>query len=69
MFQIVDFSSINDLKFTYVRLQFQNFFPGVIPPDPHDKGEGRGREGRGRREGRGGEGRGGEGRGGMGWDG
>jgi hypothetical protein len=56
VFQIVDFSSINDLKFTYVHLQFQNFFPGVIPPDPHDKGEGR--------EGKGGEGR--EGRGGMG---
>jgi hypothetical protein len=66
MFQIVDFSSINDLKFTYVRLQFQKFFPGVIPPDPHDKGEGRGREGR---EGRGGEGRGGEGRGGEGGEG
>jgi hypothetical protein len=59
MFQIVDFSSINDIKFTYVRLQFQNFFPGVIPPDPHDKGDGRGRERRGRKER-------GEGRGGMG---
>jgi hypothetical protein len=73
MFQIVDFSSINDLKFTYVRLQFQKFFPGVIPPDPHDKGEGRGRKGGEGKEGkegegrRGGEGRGGEGR--EGWDG
>jgi hypothetical protein len=46
MFQIVDFSSINDLKFTYVRLQFQKFFPGVIPPDPDDKGEGKGKEGK-----------------------
>jgi hypothetical protein len=54
VFQIVDFSSINDLKFTYVHLQFQKFFPGVIPPDPHDKGAGRER--------RGGEGKGGEGR-------
>jgi hypothetical protein len=55
VFQIVDFSSINDLKFTYVHLQFQNFFPGVIPPDPHDKGRGgkggRGRERRGRKGG------------------
>jgi hypothetical protein len=64
VFQIVDFSSINDLKFTYVHLQFQKFFPEVIPPDPHDKGEGRER--------RGGEGKRGEGRregikGGMGW--
>jgi hypothetical protein len=70
MFQIADFSSINDLKFTYVRLQFQKFFPGVIPPDPHYKGEGRGRKGGEGRE-RGGErgGRGKEGRrrkGGMG---
>jgi hypothetical protein len=51
VFQIVDFSSINDLKFTYVHLQFQTFFPGVIPPDPHDKGEGRGRKGGEEREG------------------
>jgi hypothetical protein len=58
VFQIVDFSSINDLKFTYVHLQFQKFFPGVIPPDPDDKGEGRER--------RGGEGKGGEGREGRG---
>jgi hypothetical protein len=68
MFQIVDFSSINDLKFTYVHLQFhKKIFPGVIPPDPHDKGEGRGRErmkGREGRKRRGGERR--EGRDGMG---
>jgi hypothetical protein len=63
VFQIVDFSSINDLKFTYVHLQFQNFFPGVIPRTPMIKGRG----------GRGGEGKGGEeregrgGKGGMGW--
>jgi hypothetical protein len=48
VFQVVDFNSVNDLKFTYVHLQFQ-FFSGVIPPDPVIKG-------------RGGEGRGGEGR-------
>jgi hypothetical protein len=59
VFQIVDFSSVNDLKFTYVHLQFQKFFPGVIPPDPHYKGEGRERERRGREGGEGGEGRGG----------
>jgi hypothetical protein len=58
VFQIVDFSSIHDLKFTYVHLQFQKFFPEVIPPDPHDKGEGRER----------GEGKGKE-RKGRGWDG
>jgi hypothetical protein len=40
VFQIVDFCSGNDLKFTYVHLQFQKFFPGDISPDPHDKGEG-----------------------------
>jgi hypothetical protein len=61
MFQIVHFSSINDLKFTYVRLHFQKIFPGDIPPDPHYKGEGRGserkgREGRDEREGRDGTG-------------
>jgi hypothetical protein len=65
VFQIVDFSSINDLKFTYVHLQFQKFFPGVIPRTPMIKGrggkEGRGRERRGRK---GGEGR--KGRDGMG---
>jgi hypothetical protein len=55
MFQIVDFSSINDLKFTYVRLQFQKFFPRLYPWTPHYKGEGR------RRERRGGEGS-------KGWD-
>jgi hypothetical protein len=45
VFQIVDYSSVNDLKFIYMHLQFQKFFPGVIPPDPHNKGEGRGGEG------------------------
>jgi hypothetical protein len=42
VFQIVDFSSINYLKFTYVHLQFQNFFPGVIayPRTPMKKGRG-----------------------------
>jgi hypothetical protein len=54
VFQIVDFSSGNDLKFTYVHLQFQNF-SGVIPPDPIIKGRG----------GKGGEGGEGERRG---WD-
>jgi hypothetical protein len=58
VFQIVDFSSGNDVKFTYVHLQFQNFFPGFIPPDPHNKGEGRGRERRERRGGMGVEGMG-----------
>jgi hypothetical protein len=37
-----------------VHLQFQKNFPGVIPPDPHDKVE--------RRERRGGQEKGGEGR-------
>jgi hypothetical protein len=45
VFQFVDFSSTNDLKFTYVRLQIQKFFPGVTPPDPHYKGRGRERRG------------------------
>jgi hypothetical protein len=69
VFQIVDFSSIRDLKFTYVHLQFQKFFPRVQPPDPHDKGEGREkRGGEGKEARKGGEGR--EGRGAkerMGW--
>jgi hypothetical protein len=47
VFQIVDFSSVNDLKFTYVLLQFQNFFRGYTP-DLHDKG--RGGEGKGGKE-------------------
>jgi hypothetical protein len=64
VFQIVEFSSVNDLKFTYVRLQFQKFFPGVIPPDPHNKGEGRESRGGEGKEGEEGEGR--EGRDGMG---
>jgi hypothetical protein len=40
-----------------VHLQFQIFFLGVIPPDPHNEREGRGREGRGGKEGREGKGR------------
>jgi hypothetical protein len=79
VFQIVDFSSVNDLKFTYVHLQFRKFFRGYTP-DPHDEGGGKGGEGKGKeekeREGRrrkggeergrkGGEGR--RGKGGMGW--
>jgi hypothetical protein len=64
VFQIVDFSSISDLKFTYVHLQFQkNSFRGYNPRTPMIKGregkrgEGRkgGKERRGRKEGRGGE--------------
>jgi hypothetical protein len=63
VFQIVDFSSVNDLKFTYVHFQFPIFFRGYNPLTPIIKG----RRGEGKREeGRGGEGRGGEGRG---WDG
>jgi hypothetical protein len=60
VFLIVDFSSVNDLKLTYVHLQFQ-FFSGVIPRTPVIKergwkvrgwkgGEGMGREGKGRDE-------------------
>jgi hypothetical protein len=53
VFQIVDFSSINDLKFTYVHLQFQKFFPELYPRTPLIKGKagkgGEGREGRGRK--------------------
>jgi hypothetical protein len=55
VFQTVDFSSANDLKFTYMHLQYKKNFLGVITSDPRDKGDGRGREGRG------GEGRGREG--------
>jgi hypothetical protein len=69
VFQIVDFSSVNDLKFTYVRLQFKKFFRGLYPWTPTIKGrrgkggEEKGKEGKGR-EGKEGEGR--EGRDGMG---
>jgi hypothetical protein len=48
VFQIVDFSSGNDLKFTYVHLQFQKFFRGLYPRTPIIKGRGgerRGKEG------------------------
>jgi hypothetical protein len=69
VFQIVDFSSISDLKFTYVHLQFQKILFAGITPGPHDKGEGREkRGGEGKEARKGGEGR--EGRGakeGMGW--
>jgi hypothetical protein len=73
VFQIVDFSYVNDLKFTYVHLQFQ-IFTGVYTLNPRESvtkgkigegGDGRGGERR-RGEGRGGEGKGREGRG---WDG
>jgi hypothetical protein len=67
VFQIVDFSSISDLKFAYVHLQFQNFFRGYNPRTPMIKGrEGKGGEGKERRQGKEGK----EGRGakeGMGW--
>jgi hypothetical protein len=59
VFQIVDFSSISDLKFTYKHFQFQKILSAGITPDPHDKGEGKekwggeGREGRGAKEGMG----------------
>jgi hypothetical protein len=66
VFQIVDFSSINDLKFTYVHLQFQIFFRGYNPRTPMIKGrEGKGGEGKERRGRKGGEGRGANE--GMGW--
>jgi hypothetical protein len=71
VFQIVDFSSVNDLKFTYVHLQFQKFSRGLYPRAPmHDEGEGRerrGGQGKGGKEGTEREGRGArEGRDGMG---
>jgi hypothetical protein len=68
VFQIVDFSSINDLKFTYVHLQFQKkIFQGLYPRTPMIKGRGKGGEGKGRegREGR--EGKEGRGRKGGDW--
>jgi hypothetical protein len=49
VFRIVDFSSVNDLKFTYVHLQFKNFSRGLYPRNPIIKGRGgkrRGKEGR-----------------------
>jgi hypothetical protein len=39
VFQIVDFSSVNDLKVIYVHLKFQKF-SGVIPRTPVIKGRG-----------------------------
>jgi hypothetical protein len=73
VFQIVDFSSIKDLKFTYMHLQFQKMFRAYTP-DPHDKGEGenegerKGKDSNGKesKEGEGREGEGREGRDGMG---
>jgi hypothetical protein len=75
VFQIVDFSSISDLKFTYVHhiSNFNNFFRGYNPRTPMIKGRegkgGRGRKGgkerKGRKEGRK-EGEGSKGRDGMG---
>jgi hypothetical protein len=65
VFQIVDFSSISDLKFTYVHLQFQKILFAGITLEPHDKGEGRGRKGGKERRGRKG-GEGSKGRDGMG---
>jgi hypothetical protein len=64
VFQIVDFSSISDLKFTYVHLQFQFFFRGYNPRTPMIKG-GKGKAGRGRKGGEGRERR--EAKEGMGW--
>jgi hypothetical protein len=69
VFQIVDFSSISDLKFTYVHISnFKKFFRGYNPRTPMIKGrEGKGGEGKERRQGKvGKEGRGGEQR--KGWD-
>jgi hypothetical protein len=57
VFQIADFSSVNDLKFIYVHLQFQNLFPGYNPWTPVIKGWEWGKRGDGRK-----------GREGMGWD-
>jgi hypothetical protein len=56
VFQIVDFWSVNDLKFTYAHLQFQNFSRGYTPGPPLKRG-GEGRGGKGR-EGKGREGKG-----------
>jgi hypothetical protein len=70
VFQIVDFSSISDLKFTYVHLQFQKILSaGITPRTPMIKGrEGKSGEGKERRQGKEGkEGReGSKGRDGMG---
>jgi hypothetical protein len=54
VFQIVDFSSISDLKFTYVHLQFQkNSFHGYNPRTPMIKGrEGKRGERKERRQGK-----------------
>jgi hypothetical protein len=50
VFRSVDFCVQNELKFTYVYLQFQKFFRGLYPRTPVKKGRGReGGEGPGRR--------------------
>jgi hypothetical protein len=50
VFRSVDFCVQNELKFTYVHLQFQKFFRGLYPRTPVKKGRGReGGEGPGRR--------------------
>jgi hypothetical protein len=36
----------NALKVVYEHLRFENFFPGVVPPDPPLKGEGGHAEGK-----------------------
>jgi hypothetical protein len=44
MFQIVDFSSGNNLKFTYVHLQFQIFLRELYSRTPIKRGERGGRD-------------------------
>jgi hypothetical protein len=47
VFQIVDFSSINDIKFTYVASPISKFFfQALYPRTPMIKGRGRERRGR-----------------------
>jgi hypothetical protein len=59
VFRSVDFCVQNELKFTYVHLQFQKFFRGLYPRTPVKKGRGReGGEGPGRRGRKGEKGRG-----------
>jgi hypothetical protein len=59
VFRSVDFCVQNELKFTYVHLQFQKFFRGLYPRTPVKKGRGgEGGEGPGRRGRKGEKGRG-----------